>query len=469
MPFARILRSSAIMGGASAVTLVASFIRAKIIAMIFGAAGIGLFGILSSFNANLSAVAGLGLGISGIRSISSAPCSDKPMKMAAVRHLGSILAWGGLILVLLASYPCSMLIFGDATHTLELLVAGLAVPLIIVTSVFSAMIQAHGDVADLARVQVAGAVAGLAPSVPLIWYAGSLGISAAILLAAALPAFLTWRMASKYAPSAPVQACKQDVKHLVVLGFAFMGSALLTQISALVVRTIIVRYSGIDAAGHFHAANAIAMSLPSLVLVSMGTDFFPRVAASESEDGARALTEMQIKTALLFSVPLLCGLLTLGPLGIRLLYASNGFEAAVPLLAWMAWGAFFRIIAWPMGYWLMARGSSRAMIGVDVSSSLLGAIMPVLLLPYYGLVGAAAAFLIGCLAYAGILVCVVRLRSGSWFSRVLFIQCALAATVLVLAQMSVAFFQGEYWGIIPTAVVTISCAVISYRLAKQKN
>jgi PST family polysaccharide transporter len=457
------------MGGASAVTLAASFIRAKIIAITLGAAGIGLFGILSSFNANLSAIAGLGLGISGVRSISSASQEDKPMKIAAVRRVGSMLAWGALILVLMASYPCSMLIFGDATRTLELLVAGLAVPLIIATSVFSAMIQSRGDVAALARVQVTGAACGLIPSLPLIWFAGSIGISAAILIASALPAFLTWRMATKHGPSVQVQASKQDIKHLIVLGFALMGSALFSQLSVLLVRTIIIRYSGLDAAGHFHAANAIAMSLPGLVLVSMGTDFFPRVAAAESETDARIQTEIQIKTALLFSLPLLCCLLTLGRLGIRILYANEGFDAACPLLAWMVWGVFFRIIAWPMGYWLMARGSSGAMIAVDFISNLLATILPLILLPYYGLAGAAAAFFIGCLSHALILFFVVRLRSGSWLSSNILGWGALSATLLVMAQLSVAPFEGEYWGAIPTALIAVFCVIVYYRLAKDKN
>jgi PST family polysaccharide transporter len=266
-----------------------------------------------------------------------------------------------------------------------------------------------------------------------------------------------------------LQVRKQDIWHLVTLGFAFMGSALFAQMSALAARTIIVRHLGLDAAGQFHAANAIAMSLPSLVLVSMGTDFFPRAAAAKSENEARVLTEMQIKTALLFSLPLLCALLTLGQLGINLLYASKGFDSAAQLLSWMTWGVFFRIIAWPLGYWLMARGSSRAMITVDLASCLVAMILPLILIPHFGIKGAAAAFSAGCLAYACILIWAVRLRTGCWLSGGLFVWCALSAAVLALAQLSVAPLQGQYWGAIPTAIVTVGCSVISYRLAKQKN
>ena len=469
MSFARILRSSAIMGGATAVTLVTSFVRAKIIAIIFGPAGIGMFAILSSFNANISTLSGWGLGISGVRSISSSSLEDRPLKVAAVRRLGSILAWCGLSLVMLGAYPCSLLIFGDVSYSNEMLIAGLAVPCIIVTAVFSAMIQARGDLASLARVQVIGAITGLIAGIPLICLAGTIGIALAIFLASALPAILTWRIARQKEPSVAIEGRKDDIWQLVVLGTAFMGSALLSQASVLLVRTIIVRDLGLDAAGQFHAANAIAMSLPGLVLVSMGTDFFPRVAAAESEIAARRLTELQIKTALLFSLPLLCGLLTLGPLAVRILYDGQGFDRASQLLSWMIWGVFFRIIAWPMGYWLMARGSSAAMMGVDLASNLLAATLPLFLMPYFGLKGAAAAFSIGCLAYACILLCVVRLRSGTWISGGVLVWCVLAAVVLVLAQLSVVPFQSEYIGVVPTAIVTIVCAAFSYRLVKRET
>lgn len=469
MPFARILRSSALMGGAQAATLATSFIRAKVIAVIFGTAGIGLFGILSTFNANLSAIAGWGLGISGVRAISSATPDDKSRKIAAVLRLGKLLAWGGLLLTLSVSYPCSVLVFGDARHALDVLIAGLAVPLVILTGVFSAIVQARGDLPVLARMQVIGAVAGMVAGLPFIWLSQSLGIAIAILLASAVPAFLSWRAAKKYLPTVSVPACNQDIWQLVSLGAAFMASGLFSQISVLVVRTSIVHHLGLGAAGLFHAANAVAMSLPSLVLASMGTDCFPRLAAAESEDDARRLTETQIKTALIFSLPLLCILLTLGQACLRLLYASKGFDDAAPLLSWMTWGVFLRVIAWPMGYWLMARGSSSVIIGVDALSTFLACALPLVLLPHYGLTGAAAAFFAGCLAYACILLVIVRVRIGAWLSFGVFGWCAMAAFVLALAQMSVASCSADYWGVIPTALVTLGCVTISYRLLRKRD
>ena len=109
------------------------------------------------------------------------------------------------------------------------------------------------------------------------------------------------------------------------------------------------------------------------------------------------------------------------------------------------------------------------MMGVDLASNLLAATLPLFLMPYFGLKGAAAAFSIGCLAYACILLCVVRLRSGTWISGGVLVWCVLAAVVLVLAQLSVVPFQSEYIGVVPTAIVTIVCAAFSYRLVKRET
>ena len=71
MSFARILRSSALMGGAQVATLGVAFVRTKVIAQLMGPAGVGLAGVLTAFNGNVSTFAAWGLGASGVRLISA--------------------------------------------------------------------------------------------------------------------------------------------------------------------------------------------------------------------------------------------------------------------------------------------------------------------------------------------------------------------------------------------------------------
>jgi enterobacterial common antigen flippase len=453
MPFARILRSSALMGGAQVIVLAAAFIRAKAIAMILGASGVGLIGIFNAFSGNVASFAGWGLGTSGVRLIAGAPDEQKPAKIAAVRRMGWALSLLGLALALLLFWPVGSATFASSQYAAEMAIVACAVPCVIASSAWSAVLQASGKVASLAKVQIAGALAGLLLGLPAIFLWGTIGIALSILFAAAVPAFVLWRAARAEcqvsAGSSPESA---DLGHLVKLGGALMLVGWLGQLSAYVVRLAIVRSEGLDAAGYYQAAFAISGSLPGFVFAAMGADFFPRVAAAKNEEEADEITDKQILAGLLLGVPVIIGLLTLGKLCVHLLYA-NSFDAAIPLLTWMTWGVFVRIIAWPLGFRLLARGSAKAMITIEGLSAAVTAAVSVGLLYGYGLLGCVVGFLAGQLFYASLLVALSYRQSARAFEAGTFAAIGGSALLAGLAQLFVSRLDGDYWGILPTLLV----------------
>jgi PST family polysaccharide transporter len=457
MPFARILRSSALMGGAQVVVLAAGFVRAKAIALILGASGVGLIGIFNAFSGNVSSLAGWGLGTSGVRLVAGASDEQRPSKIAAVRRMGWTLSLLGLALGLLAFWPTTLLTFASAEYATEMAIVALAVPCVIASSAWSALLQASGKIASLAKVQIAGALTGLLLGLPAIYFWGTLGIALSILLAAAVPAFVLWRATrSAVAAEAVAQVEASDLRQLASLGGALMVVAWLGQLSAYLVRLAIVRQEGLDAAGYYQAAYAISGSLPGFIFAAMGADFLPRVAAAKDEAEARVATEHQIQAGLLMGTPLVVALLSLGDLCVRLLYA-DGFGAALPLLAWMTWGVFLRLFAWPMAYWLLARGSNRTMIVIESVSALLMTVLAVALLGSFGLVGCAMGFAFGQALYALLLLLVARRRSGAWIGVGTLGWTVLCAAVCAAAQ--------SFAALRPAGVVAFLPAVLSAAVA----
>ena len=139
MPFARILRSSALMGGAQVVVLAAGFIRAKVIAVTLGASGVGLIGIFNAFSGNVSSFAGWGLGISGVRLVAGATEEQRPSKIAAVRRMGWMLSLLGLALALILFWPVGSATFASSQYALEMAIVACAVPCAIASSAWSAI------------------------------------------------------------------------------------------------------------------------------------------------------------------------------------------------------------------------------------------------------------------------------------------------------------------------------------------
>ncbi len=463
MPFARILRSSALMGGAQVIVLAVGFLRAKVVALVLGATGIGLIGVLNSFNGNIASFAGWGLATSGVRTIAAAGDNEKADKIAAVRRLGYFLSWAGLFAAVVLFWPLGRATFSSNRYALEMAIAGLAVPCLVASGMWSALLQAMGRVKTLAKIQIIGALGGLTLGVPFIYFLGSEGVALSVFFAAAVPAIALWNAARRHCPPVMAPANPADLRQLLHLGGALMAVGWLAQLSAYVIRLIIVRESGLEAAGYYQAAYALAGSLPGFVFAAMAADFFPRIASARDESAAADIAEKQIQAGLLLALPLLAVLLTMGKLCVYLLYART-FDGALSLLPWMIWGVFLRLLAWPLGYWLLARGSARSVILVELFGNVLATLLPWMLLPAFGLEGAAIAFLASYALYAMVMMCVARARCGRWLGARTLAGFAGAAGVLLLAQVSVSHAAGLYWGLLPTAIIAGGC-LWAYRRA----
>lgn len=468
MPFARILRSSALMGGAQVVTLAVAFVRTKAIAQLMGPAGVGLVGVLTAFNGNVSTLAGWGLGTSGVRLIASASSEDKFSRQAAVRRFGLTLSSLGLVVSLALFWPVAYLTFDSSRYAFELLIGGMAVPCIIASTIWTSILQAEGHVKSLAKSQVLAALGGLFFGVPLIYFFGTLGVAASLFLAASIPMGFTWWLARRDCLAGDAAPRREDLRALFDMGGGLMVIGVAAQLAAYGVRLAIIRHhanlaDGLADAGYYQAAIAIAGSLPAMVFAAMGTDFFPRVAAAKDEAEAKVLSEKQIEAALLLALPIFTGLITMNRLGITLLYADK-FEPAVPLLSWMIWGVFVRLLGWPLGYWLVARGSMRTVVVVEVTSNLVMAALPIFLLPAFGLVGTAIGYFAGYLLYAIAMLAVARRRTGQWLCTRTLSWFGAAAALLLSAQWFATLTQGGYWGILPTGLISLGCLFV-YRRA----
>jgi O-antigen/teichoic acid export membrane protein len=160
------------------------------------------------------------------------------------------------------------------------------------------------------------------------------------------------------------------------------------------------------------------------------------------------------------------GLLTMGPLAIRILYAP-GFEPAVALLDWFVWAIFCFLMGSPLGFWLTARGSKRTMVVFQSLSYILMIAFGLALIPLYGVKGAAAGYL-GCgVIHSGILLVFTRRLSGHWVSPRTFFWFGAVALALGCARWGISFVEGPYWGALPTALTAVICATIYYRVIAQ--
>ncbi|RYG87094.1 MAG: O-antigen translocase, partial [Alphaproteobacteria bacterium] len=74
--YGKILRSTSLIAGASLINIAMSVVRLKVLAILLGPAGIGLFGIYNVISDLAASLVGLGVQTSGVRQVAVALSTD---------------------------------------------------------------------------------------------------------------------------------------------------------------------------------------------------------------------------------------------------------------------------------------------------------------------------------------------------------------------------------------------------------
>jgi PST family polysaccharide transporter len=119
----------------------------------------------------------------------------------------------------------------------------------------------------------------------------------------------------------------------------------------------------------------------------------------------------QALVSLLLAGPGVLATLTFTPALITILYSSE-FGAAVETLRWIALGMGLRIVTWPMGYIVVARGMQGPFIAIDLACVLVQVALAAWLVPAFGVTGAGMAFLGMYVFHAGLIYPIARRVSG---------------------------------------------------------
>jgi PST family polysaccharide transporter len=326
---------------------------------------------------------------------------------------------GALLLAALA-FPVANLTFGDHQHAIGIALLSLAVLFRVVSGGQMALLQGLRDISSLARINVLAAFSSTVITIPLIYAFGVQGIVPSLVAVAMAGLGASWWYSRKIRPAAAPAggpAFGQETAALFKLGFVFMMSGFLTFGSAYAIRIIVLQADGVAAAGLYQAAWALGGLYAGFILQAMGTDFYPRLTAmAEDDEACNRLVNEQTQVSMLLAGPGVLATLTLAPLAMWLFYSPDFFPA-VNLLRWICLGMMLRIIAWPMGFIVLAKGEKAIFFWTDVAATVVHVGLAWLLVPRFGAVGAGAAFF-GLYLWHAILVYLIarRLTGFRWSS-----------------------------------------------------
>ncbi len=443
--YGEILRSTALIGGSSVVNIGLAVVRTKVMAVLLGPSGVGLMGLYTSISDVTQSLAAMGIQSSGVRQIAEAVGSGDAERIArtttVLKRVSIILGLVGAALLLALSGPVAQLTFGTSRRAPSVALLSLAVFCSLVATGQSALIQGMRRMGDLARVSILTALAGSLSSISMVYLFGEEGVAPALVGMAAVSILIAWWYGRKVqieAPALTIAQVRQETAGLLKLGVAFMASSFLTMAAGYAVRLIVMRRLGFEAAGLYQAAWALGGLYVGLILQAMGADFYPRLTAvARNNTECNRLVNEQAQISLLLAGPGVMGTLTLAPLVVAMFYSPK-FAPAVDILRWICLGMTLRVIAWPMGFIVIAKGAQQIFFWAEVAATSVHVGLAWWLVSHFGVAGSGAAFCGLYLWHALLIYAIVRRLSGFRWS------AANVRTGLLFLPLTASVFCGFY-------------------------
>lgn len=402
--YSRIIKSTGIFGGVQFVTALVGILKTKLVAVLLGAEGVGLYGLLQSTISMISSFSNVGLSNSAVREIAQYD-QNKDSKsigrtIVVVKKWAMITGISGLILTIAFSPFLSKLVFANKSYTFSFIWLSLSILLDQLSSSNMVILQGLRKLNYLAKANIIGSLAGLLISIPCFYYYGEKGIVSALLLSSFTLLARSWYYARKVSYEHIPVSWKDLWKsggNMMKLGMILSLTGMVGMGSMYILRVWIGRVIGIEYVGYYNAAFMIIEGYVAMVFSAMSTDFFPRLSQIHTDNTAcRKLINEQAEVSLIVITPLLMILVGFSDLIITVLY-THSFIPAVPVLRFAALGVLFKAFAFPFGYMYIAKADKNIFLIKELLSWSYIVMFSIVMYSFFGTKGLGIGYAFGYL------------------------------------------------------------------------
>jgi PST family polysaccharide transporter len=473
--YGQILKSSAMVGGSQMMNVAIGMVRTKAMAVMLGPAGFGLFGLYNSLVSLGQTLAGMGINSSGVRQIAAAWSTNDGDRIAetviVLRRVALLLGLLGAGLMVVFARQISLATFANESHAGGVRWLSIAVLFTLISGAQTALIQGARRIADLAKMQVIGALLGTLCGLPLVFFLRERGVVPALICVAASTIITSWwysrqvpvPKAARRTSSMAAAQVWSEAAALLKLGVAFMTSSLITLGVAYLIRVTVLRKIGFEATGLYQSAWTLGGLYVAFILQAMGADFYPRLTASADDNPTcNRLVNEQARVGLLLAGPGVIASLTFAPLVVALFYSAK-FGMAVGMLRWICLGALLQVITWPMGFIIVAKAKRGLFISCEVAWGVVSVALGWTCIARFGLIGAGIAWF-GSYMFHGVMLYAVvgRLSGFRWSGEN--VRTGLISLSLVAAAFAGFSFLPLAWSVAVGSVALLANTIYSVRI-----
>ncbi len=376
-----IFKATSLFGGVQVIQVILNLIRGKVIAVLLGAAGVGLNSLFISSVSMISNISGLGLSFTAVRDIAKAKESADEQRLSIIikvfkrwLYATSLLGFAG---VLIFSPLLSLYTFKNYEYTVPFMFLAFMLLFGSLSAGNASLLQGTRNLRKYALYTVTGSLVGLIISVPFYYLFGIKGVVPALIVSA----FITFLFSIYYTSQIEVKSVSVSWKEsysqgldMVKLGVAMMFSVSIGSLAHYLVNTYISNSGSIGDLGLYQAGMAITSQSIGLVFTAMAIDYYPRLSAiSDNNEKVKQMVNQQGEITMLIATPVLLILSLAAPLVIRLLYSAE-FLPIVDFLRVLAFGMMFKAASYSIGAISFAKGDKKVFFfleGIYMNASIL--------------------------------------------------------------------------------------------------
>lgn len=468
------LKAISLFGGVQFFVIIINLIRSKLLAILFGPSGFGIYSLFQMTTHLLATISNVGLSQSGVKNIAETlDCPNERTRVISI-FWKLIILFGiiGLSITVLLSPLLSKWTFGDYSQTFPFVILSVSVLFTQLTSGSLTVFQGLRKYKTLAKANLYGQLIGLVLSIPIYYFVGITSISYVIVVSSVVTFFVTYSFFIREKLTTikvSLVTLKSEGLNMIKMGILICLSTLLGTLSMYFIRIFIKQFGCIEDVGLYSAGFAMLNSYVGLIFNAMGTDLYPRLAeVNNDNERITSLVNKQIEIILLILLPILCGfIIFIFPI-IVLLYSSS-FTPIVPMLLWSVFGIFFKAPSWSLSYIILSKGDSKLFFITETSYVIYNTILTLVGYHYFGLSGIGGAYLFTFILYyfQELIVCryfySFRLGRNICMLFIVSVLFSIGSTMIVL--LSISWLKYLVGG----GVIIVASFISLYKLNKLTN
>lgn len=465
-----IIKATGIFGFAQALKIVVSLIGSKFVAIFLGPVGIGTVGLLNNTISIIASVTSFGFTTTGVREVSLAHSENDQIKFSkcfiVLQRWSLLIGLLGALLTIILSKLLSKWTFGTSEYYFWFVILSVNFVFLSLTNSKISLLQGLRMIKPIAISSLISSVLITIVTIPIYYFFKFDGIVAVILFSSAISflvnSYFTRNIKINKINISIAETFKSGIP-LIKMGFLLSINIIFGQICNYLIKLYLNgNGSTAEILGLFEVSSVLLISYVGLIFNAMGTDFYPRLTAIQSDNSkVRELVNDQIEIGLLLITPAIAFLYFGAPILIQILYTKD-FLGVLLIFKAALFAVIIKTIIWPLGFIILAKGENKLYFKQELLGDFLNISFTILLFHLLGLEGIGIATLINYIFYGFYVFRIVNKKFNFEFRNESF-KIILISCVIGLLSCIITFYIDYPYAYYPLGLIFIFSILYSYR------